>query len=467
MQVSFHGAAQTVTGSKHLITLENGIKILLDCGLFQGMGKETRSLNENFGFNPKEISLVILSHAHIDHSGLLPKLFADGYQGKIYCTPATAKLAEVLLYDSAHIQESDVAFVNKKKAKRGESPITALYTKEHVDEVVRSFETFEYEAVHNILPEVSLTFTDAGHIIGSAAVHLNILENKELKKLTFSGDVGRFNDAILDSPKPFRQADVVIVESTYGDSLHSEFNGTKDALLAHITETCVQDEGHLIIPAFSVGRTQELLYALNELDLEGKLPNIPVYVDSPLSTTVTAITKLFPNTYNKNAKALTAIDSDIFDFKGLHFITKKEESMALNGNPAPCVIISASGMAEAGRVKHHIANNLSNSKNKILFVGYVSPEGLGGRLLAGDAQVKVFTEWFTVVAKVASIRSMSAHGDYEDLLHFLSCQNKELISKLFLVHGEHKVQNNFKDILIKNGFSGIEVPAMHQNFDLS
>jgi metallo-beta-lactamase family protein len=466
MTISFHGAARTVTGSKHLITLADGRQILMDCGMFQGMGKDTLSLNTHLGFNPSEIDVVILSHAHIDHTGLLPMLFAQDYKGKVFCTPPTAALSEVMLADSAHIQEMDVAFVNKKKQKRGEPLIQPLYTKEHVALAVDSFELVEYETPIQVLEGVTLTYTDTGHILGSAAIHLDIIENGQTKKVTFSGDVGRFNDAILDSPQAFRQADYILLESTYGNSLHQHFTGTKEFLFRHINITCEQKKGKLIIPAFSVGRTQELLYALNELEIEGRLPNIPVYVDSPLSTKVTEITRQFPHNYNDVAQALKKVDTDIFGFKGLKFITEKVDSQALNGLHTPCVIISASGMAEAGRIKHHIANNIHDPRNTILFVGYVSPNGLGGRLMAGDEQVKIFTDWYDVKAAVASMRSMSAHGDYEDLLEFLSCQNPKLVNQLFLVHGEQHVQEDFKARLGASGFKNVAIPNMHERFEL-
>jgi metallo-beta-lactamase family protein len=462
MQISFHGAAQTVTGSKHLITLDSGKQILLDCGLFQGMGKETLELNSNFGFTPKDVHYVILSHAHIDHSGLLPKLVRDGFAGKIFCTPATADLIEVMLEDSAHIQASDIKFVNKRRAAKGQAPLVPIYGIEDVQATLALLVEVPYNTLKVVDAELSFEYKDAGHILGSASVHLSLTEAGATRRVTFSGDVGRYNDAILQSPQKFSQADTVIIESTYGNSLHEDFVGTKEALLQHITHTCVDKKGKLVIPAFSIGRTQELLYALNDLELEGKLPKVAYYVDSPLSVKVTEITKKHLELFNADVAEVMRSDADPFEFEGLKFVGTKEESKALNGIEGPCVIISASGMAEAGRIKHHIMNNIHNERNTILLVGYCSPHSLGGRLKAGEKEVKIFTDMYQVVAEVASMRSMSAHGDYDDLLQFLSCQDAAQLKHIFLVHGEHVVQQDFKKILENKGYSNIHIPQMHE-----
>jgi metallo-beta-lactamase family protein len=467
MQLSFHGAAQTVTGSKHLLQLQNGTNILLDCGLFQGMGAQTAGLNANFGFDAKSISYVLLSHAHIDHTGLLPKLYADGFRGNIYCTPATAEIATNLLADSAHIQAADVKFVNKKKAKQGLPPIAALYTETDAAAVAKLFVPIQYDTLTKIDDAVSVLYTEAGHILGSAAVHITVAENGTTKQITFSGDVGRYTDAILRQPAPFAQADYILLESTYGDTLHEDFTGAEQVLLDQIIHTCIDKKGCLVIPAFSVGRTQELLFTLNSLDIAGRLPKVKYIVDSPLSVTMTDIMKKYPKYYNDNAHDDLQYDKDLFAFGGLQIITTKQESMALNNMQEPCVIISASGMAEAGRVKHHIANKVGDAKNTIMLVGYCSPNGLGGRLKAGDKQVRIFTEMYDVQAEVATMRSMSAHGDYDDLLRFLSCQNSAKVQQLFLVHGELEVQQHFKQKLLDKGYTNIQIPEMHQKFILS
>jgi metallo-beta-lactamase family protein len=465
MKIAFHGAARAVTGSKHLLTLNNGTQILLDCGLFQGMGDMTDGLNESFGFDPKRVSIVVLSHAHIDHCGLLPKLVAEGFNGPIYCTPATMDLSLILLMDSAKIHEQDAEYANRH-IKLKEDQEMPLYTEEDVVKTLNLFKVVDYLEDFEITPGVVLRFTDAGHIIGSAAVHLKITENGAETRLTFSGDVGRYGDLILKSPQDYPQADYIIMESTYGDSLHKDLEPIENALKDIITQTCLEKKGKVIIPAFSVGRTQELLFALNALELKKQLPDVLYYVDSPLSKQATEVLKNYPEYYNNGVKQVMKIDEDVFNFKGLKFIENVEESKALNHDQRPCVIISSSGMAEGGRVRHHIKNNIGNQKNTILMVGYASPGSLAGQLIAGKHKVWMFRQEYDVVAEVRSIQSMSAHGDYEDLLEFLNCQNPGLVKQLFLVHGEYDVQQNFAQRLKDHGFDQITIPQYHQSFDL-
>jgi metallo-beta-lactamase family protein len=466
MKISFHGAARTVTGSKHLIQLENGKKILLDCGLFQGMGEQTRALNQDFGFNANEVDYMILSHAHIDHSGLLPKLVKEGYKGPIYCTPATADLTEILLLDSAFIQEADVAFVNKRRIAQGLPALKPLYSVADVKEVIARFIEISYDQHCQIDETISFQYTDTGHILGSAAIHLTINENGQSKRITFSGDVGRYSDLILRAPQPFPQVDYIIIESTYGNSLHQESADTEEALLTYITETCIENRGRLIIPAFSVGRTQELLYALNKLETQGRLPNLPYYVDSPLSTKTTEIVKKHSELFNDRVVDLMKMDKYPFDFKGLEFITEAADSKRLNDRKDPMVIISASGMAEAGRVKHHIANAIGNPRNMILMVGFCEYHSLGAKLMRGEKQVRIYREEFDVKAQVASIRSMSAHGDYDDLCEFLACQDPAKVRQLFVVHGESDVQDEFSQRLLTKGFGNVMAPDLHQTIQL-
>ncbi|MGN7989024.1 MBL fold metallo-hydrolase RNA specificity domain-containing protein [Pedobacter sp. 22226] len=465
MNIAFHGAARTVTGSKHLITLKNGTQILLDCGLFQGMGRVTDKLNDYFGFDAKKVTYLVLSHAHIDHCGLLPKLVAEGFEGKIFCTSATMDLARILMMDSAKIQMQDTEYANRH-LRHGEEMEEALYTEEDVTRTLSLMKIVEYEENFEIEPDIHLKFTDAGHILGSAAVHLTITEDGKPTRITFSGDVGRYGDLLLKSPQQFDQADYILMESTYGDSLHKDLDPIENLLLEIITNTCKVKKGKVIIPAFAVGRTQELLYALNGLELKGKLPDVPYYVDSPLSSKATEILKNHPEVYNNGVKEILKVDHDIFAFKGLRFIESVEESKALNEDPRPCVIISASGMAEAGRVKHHIRNNISNQKNTILMVGYCEPNSLGGKLIAGQKVVEIFRDEYEVKAEVRSIKSMSAHGDYEDLLHFLSCQDPAKVKQLFLVHGEYEVQQHFATRLKNTGFKHVAIPEYHQVFEL-
>jgi metallo-beta-lactamase family protein len=467
MTIKFHGAARSVTGSKHLITLDNGKKLLLDCGMFQGMGDETDALNENFGFDAREVDYVILSHAHIDHCGLMPKLVKDGYNGKIFATPATVELASILMDDSAHIQESDAKFVNKRLAVQG-LPQTAkpLYNAMDVMKTVDMFENVEYSTWYKISNEIEFCFKDAGHIIGSASVSIRIIEAGKTTAICFSGDVGRYNDMILKAPQEFAQADYILLESTYADSLHNDFTPSTDLLLEWIKKTCLEKKGKLIIPAFSVGRTQEILYALNQLSLENRLPVLDYIVDSPLSIKATAIVKNHPTYFNETIQTVLQKDNDPFSFAGLRVTETPDESKQLNFLRTPCVIISASGMAEAGRVKHHISNCIESAKNTILFSGYCEPRSLGGRLKNGDKEVRIFGQWHDVNAEIGEMRSMSAHGDYEDLLHFVSCQDASAVKKVFLVHGEYEKQQKFAKRLIDKGFGIVEIPDRHQEFTL-
>ncbi|MEO6490503.1 MAG: MBL fold metallo-hydrolase [Ferruginibacter sp.] len=466
MKIAFHGAARTVTGSKHLLTLGNGRKILLDCGMFQGMGDETDQLNRDFGFDPATVDHMILSHAHIDHCGLLPKLIKDGYKGKVYATPATKDLAAVMLEDSAGIQEMDVKFENKRRALQGLPYLQPLYTTEDAMNAIEQFVTVEYERWFKIEEGLEFCYSDAGHIIGSAVVNLKITENGKVTRITFSGDVGRYRDIILKSPSAFSQSDIIILESTYGNSLHEEGNSTPDLLLKWITHTCLEKKGKLILPAFSVGRTQEILFALNQLELENRLPGLAYYVDSPLSSKATEIIKSYPQYFNARIQKILMSDKNPFDFHGLKFTKTVDESKMLNYYKDPCVIISASGMAEAGRVKHHISNNIENSRNSIVMTGYCEPHSLGGRLKLHPKEVGIFGQIHEVNAEIGEMRSMSAHGDYNDLSNFLSCQDPQKVRKLFLVHGEYPVQLDFKNRLMKKGFMDVEIPDRHQEIGL-
>jgi metallo-beta-lactamase family protein len=466
MKISFHGASRCVTGSKHLLTLNSGKKILLDCGLFQGMGKETDVLNRHWGFDPKSVDYLVLSHAHIDHSGLIPKLVSDGFTGKIFCTPATLELTGVLLEDSAGIQEDDIKYANKKRKHLHQPMLKPLYTTEEAKKAMDQFRVVDYGEWYTIEEGIELHYTDAGHIIGSAVVNLRIKENGKQQQLTFSGDVGRYRDAILKSPEEFPQADYIILESTYGNSLHDLHQSTPDHLLQWIEQTCLKKKGKLIIPAFSVGRTQEILFSLNQLELENRLPDLDYFVDSPLSIHATEIVKKYPQYFNSRIQKILGKDDDPFKFAGLEYIKTVDDSKLLNFRNEPCVIISASGMADAGRVKHHISNNIENSRNSILMTGYCEPHSLGARLMSGKKEVNIYGVAHEVHAEIGSIRSMSAHGDYEDLSQFLANQDPRQVKKLFLVHGEYNVQEDFKERLIRKGFMDVSIPELHEEFGL-
>lgn len=461
MHITFHGAARQVTGSKHLIQLNDGTSVLLDCGLFQGM-QNADDLNGHFGFNPAKVDYLVLSHAHIDHCGLIPRLVAEGFKGPIICTPATMNLARILLADSARIQMSDAEYIKSYRERKQLEAVDPLYTEADALAALSQFKVVEYNEAYEISPRIKVLFTDAGHLLGSAAVHLSILEDGNYTQITFSGDVGRYGDMILKNPQKFPQADYILLESTYGDSLHRDLKPIENALHDIIQHTCKVRNGKVIIPAFSVGRTQEILYALNALELDNRLPDVPYYVDSPLADQATRVLKEHPEEFNQSVHQVMKIDADPFAFKGLRFVQSTAESIALNDDPRPCVIISSSGMAEAGRVRHHIRNNIGNEKNTILIVGYCEPSSLGGQLLRGEKVVSIFHDEHTVQCEVRSVKSMSAHGDYEDLLKFMSCQEPAKVKKVFLVHGEYQVQQQFAEKVKEAGFRQVEIPAQHQ-----
>jgi metallo-beta-lactamase family protein len=459
MEITFHGAARTVTGSKHLLTTNSGLKILLDCGMFQGMGAEGAELNRHFGFDPREIDYLILSHAHIDHSGLIPKLVREGFNGRILCTPATLDLCDLMLEDSGSIQESDVVFVNKRRRRNGQQEINPLYTADDAIKALQFFDEVKYDTWHTINKEVSFCLTDSGHVLGSAAINLIITEGEKKFNLTFTGDIGRPTDQILKKPAPFPQADYLICESTYGDRTHEAVLNAEEHLLRTVIETCVLNKGKLIIPAFSLDRTQEIVYALDRMETAGKLPSIKVFVDSPLSVKTTQIVEKHIECYNSEVREyMKKGDHEPFNFRNLHYITEASDSKALNSYNEPCIIISASGMAEAGRIKHHIVNNIHDPKNTILIVGYCSPGSLGGRLKAGDKSVRIFGDEHPVKARVETIESYSAHGDYNEMRAYLKCQDPSLVKRVYLVHGDYPVMLSFKEKLLMEGFKDIYIP---------
>ena len=464
MKLQFFGAARTVTGSKHLLTTNSGTRILLDCGLFQGIN--TDELNQNFGFDPASIDFLVLSHAHIDHTGLIPRLVRQGFTGPIYATPATADLCEIMLSDSAHIQEKDLKRINERRNRQGRPELELLYEQADVEQALHQFKTLDYGQLVWLTDEVSILFTDTAHLLGSAAISLTIREEGQEKRLFFSGDIGRPNDQILKRPEPFPQADYIICESTYGDRLHEPEPDMKAHLLQIVQDTCVKRGGKLIIPAFAVDRTQELIYALDQLESEGKLPRLPVYIDSPMAVKATQVMDDHDECFNPQILSYIKKDGSAFDFPNLHYISDVADSKAINDRPGACIIISSSGMAEAGRIKHHIKNNIEDSRNTILLVGYASPVTLGGALKRGDREVRIFGETFTVNAQVAVMDSFSAHADYREMLEFLACQDPAQVKTLFLVHGEYDKQLIWKEKLEAAGFERVEIPSMREQVDL-
>lgn len=459
MQISFHGAARTVTGSKHLISLKNGTKILLDCGMFQGLGAESDTLNSEFGFDPGTLHCLVLSHAHIDHSGLIPKLVKDGFAGKIFATPPTRDLCAILLEDSANIQNGN--------GKKEEIDSDAFYTPEDVAAAMPLFEAVEYKQPVEIAPGVTLVFNDTGHLLGSASAHLTIAEDDTTTTVCFSGDIGRFRSPILCPPESFPQADHIILESTYGNKLHEAVFSTTDYLMKIIKRTCIERKGQLVIPAFSLGRTQELLYFLNQLSLEKRLPDIPVFVDSPLSFVATGIFKKYIGYFNDTLQKIMSVDDDPFDFKGLHFTQNVDQSKEAAAYNEPCIVIAASGMADAGRIRHHIAATVENSNNTILLVGYCTPSSLGGKLQNGARSVHIMGKDYDVNAAIEVMHSMSAHGDADDIARFVSCQDAAAVKAIYLVHGEYESMVTLRDKLSKKGFENIIIPNLHEIIDLA
>ncbi|TNE54206.1 MAG: MBL fold metallo-hydrolase [Bacteroidetes bacterium] len=466
MKVKFLGAARTVTGSKHLITTKSGRRILLDCGFFQGKGQESEEKNRHLGLDPRMIHYLILSHAHIDHSGNIPYLVKQGYSGPIYCTSATKDLCEIMLRDSAHIQESDVKYINKRRIKRGQEPLKPLYNEADVRKAMSQFVTIPYDEEYRIDDDIIVRLTDSGHILGSAAVNLKIKEDGQERKICFTGDIGRYDGSILRDPQEFPECEVLICESTYGNRLHSTNELSQRQLYDAIHETCVQNQGKLIIPAFSLGRTQELVYALDRMATNKVLPEIPVYVDSPLSTNATRVIREHKECFNRDILDYMERDPDPFGFDKLTYIREVEASKALNAEHGPSIIISASGMMEAGRIKHHVANNIGDPKNTILIVGYAEPSSLGGRIRNGSKRVRIFGEEYEVKAKVVVLDSYSAHADYQEMIRYLSCQNKKTLKRIFLVHGEYDSQIHFKGHLQEAGFGRISIPAEGDEIEL-
>lgn len=462
------GATEMVTGSKHLLQTADGIRLLFDCGLVQGYRSDKDNLNRHFGFDPSGIHFLLLSHAHIDHCGLIPRLVREGFSGKIVCTSATKDLTLLMLDDSAHIQTDDLRYVNERRRKRGEKLLEPLYDETDVYACRELFEIIPYNLRVDLTPDISVEYTDAGHLLGSAAVHVDIKQGrgKAPLRISFTGDIGRYGKDILKDPEPFRQCDYLICEGTYGDRIHQNFVEAENFLLDIVNETCVRKRGKLIIPAFSVGRTQSIIYALDRLKNKGLLPAIPIFVDSPLSVKSTEIIRKHKECYDEDLLHYLSKDPNPFGFDNLHYISKAEDSKSLNALDEPCVIISAAGMAEAGRVKHHIRNSIDSPNNTILFVGYCTPESLGGRLVSGEKEVKIFGEWYKVNCRVMSYSSYSAHADRNEIMQFLSCQDVSKIKHVFLVHGEKEALHAIKETFLESGFSKVSVPKFAEAFIL-
>ena len=461
VSIEFWGAARTVTGSMHLLQVGNK-RILLDCGLYQGHRDEAFQRNSMFPFDPRTIDAVILSHAHIDHSGNLPGLVHQGFSGPIYSTAATESLCAVMLKDSAHIQEKDTEYVNKRHMKKGLPPVKALYSQKDVDDTVSLLTPCDYSTPFHVIDGVECRFEDAGHILGSASVSLSIRSNGVRTTLAFSGDLGRPNLPILRDPVVIGddQTEYLICESTYGGRFHKPVRDMEDQLFEPISRA-IERKAKVVIPAFSVGRTQEIVYILHQLSASGRLGHIPVFVDSPLSVNVTEVFRRHPECFDAETLSILNADdhNDPFGFDRLTYIHTLEESKALNDRSGPFIVISASGMCEAGRVLHHLANTVDDPRNMVLIVGYQAENTLGKRLVMREPVVNIFGEPHTVKAEVVVLNSFSAHADHNELLEYLRRFPRRPLRRIFVVHGDPDQCEKFGATLTEERFGDVVVPA--------
>ncbi len=464
MRIDFHGAAHTVTGSQHLLEI-NGQRLLLDCGLYQGRRDESYARNLTFSHDPRKVDAVLLSHAHIDHCGNLPNLVDDGFEGPIYATRATVDLATIMMADSGRIQESDAEFVNKKRYARGETPIAPLYTEADAVAAAKLFRGIDYSAPFEPLPGVVARFVEAGHILGSAAISLEIEEKGRKFRFWFSGDIGRYDLPLLRDPVLPDAAEYLLMECTYGDKSHNDPAAAFDEFREVVKRT-LERGGKLIIPAFAVGRTQEIVYHLNEMMHTGDVPNVPVFVDSPLAVRASNVFKQHPECFDAETRQFVEeARHPALDFKMLTYVQSVEESKALNERKDPMVIISASGMAESGRILHHLKNNIENPKNTVCIVSWQAPHTLGRRLADREKQIKIFGEVYDRNAEVATIGGLSGHAG-QDLLIKYAAGVKSSVKKIFLVHGEEKQAGILTDKLKEQNLREVYYPELHSSVEI-
>jgi metallo-beta-lactamase family protein len=461
MEITFHGAAQTVTGSQHLLTI-NGARVLLDCGLYQGKRSEANYRNRHFLFRPREVDAVVLSHAHIDHSGLLPNLGRQGFRGPIYATQATRDLCDYMLRDSGRIQEADADYLNRRARKRGRpADYEPLYTEADAEAVLPQFQGRAYKAPFEVAPGVTATFYDAGHMLGSASVVLEVSERGGRKlRLAFSGDIGRMNLPILRDPTLLSDVDVAIMESTYGGRSHQPPEAAF-AELTQVVKATVARGGKLIIPSFAVGRAQEIVYELNRLIRAGEIPPLPVFVDSPLATDVSEVFQAHADLYDEETRAFMRQNGSPLAFSSLTYTRSVEESKALNTRPGPFVIISTSGMAESGRILHHLKNNIEDPRNTILIVSWQAPNTLGRRLADRVSPVNIYGEPYPVKAQVVTINGYSGHAGHELLVRWAQALRPR-VKRVFLVHGEPPALNALRLALHTAGVPGVHAPQLHE-----
>jgi metallo-beta-lactamase family protein len=464
MRITFHGAARTTTGSMYLLEI-NGSRILLECGLYQGKREESIERNCCFHFDPKSLDAAILSHAHIDHCGNFPNLCKQGFEGNIYCTFATRDLASIMLEDSAEIQRDDAEFVSRKRAQKGLPPVQPLYSATDAEKAVRQFVAINYDRPMPVADGVTVTFKDAGHILGSAQVVLDVREGGRRFRFLFSGDIGRPGQDILRDPQPVENVDFLMIESTYGGRLHSTPVDARDELCTLIS-AALKRGGKVIVPAFSVGRTQAIVYALNQLTEAGKIPRVPVFVDSPLSVNATEVFRLHPECFDEQTYRFLREKGNPFGMENLTYIREKSLSMKLNELKEPAIIISASGMAEAGRIRHHLKNHIGNPDNLVLFVGYCAEHTLGAAILAGKNPVNIFGEPQAVRAQVAKIDAFSGHADRNELSGYVKSLTGD-IKHISVIHGEEQQSLAFAETLRQlKPRATVLVPEMGQSVEL-
>jgi metallo-beta-lactamase family protein len=462
IKITFTGAAGDVTGSRHLIEAK-GQKILLDCGLYQGRRKDTYERNLNFPFDPTTINTLLISHAHIDHIGNVPNLVKQGFKGDIHCTLATADLVNLMLLDSAHIQENDIRFVNKIRDKHKQPPVEPLYTMADIPPVIRLLQGHSYDRQFN-LNGFQAVFREAGHILGAALTVLTFEDTGRKLSVCYTGDLGRPNMPIVRDPDDITDADILIIESTYGNRLHRDINQVGDRLAAVINETAGRG-GKLIVPTFALERTQEILYTLHLLRIAKRIPEIPVFVDSPLATNATEIFRLHPECFDDETNRLLQTVDDPFGFSHLHFTRTTDESKALNAIDQPIIILAGSGMAESGRILHHLKNNIENPLNTILIVGWQSENTLGRKIQDKYPQVPIFGEFYDLKCQVEVMDEFSAHADHNDLINWIT-RGKESWQKVFLVHGEPDATSSLAQVLKENGLRDVIVPKLGESFEL-
>ena len=465
MTLTFWGAARTVTGSLHFLELADGTRLFLDCGLYQGRREEAKEINKSFPCDPTTVDAVLLSHAHIDHAGLLPKLYREGFRGTVYATHATRDLCALMLRDSAYIQEKDADFYNRKIRKKGQPEVEPLYDMEDAEGVLNLFHGVPYDKPFTVPGGVEVVYRDAGHILGSASMTLDIQEDGRTKRLGFTGDLGNPGRPILRDPTPLPPVDWLISESTYGGKEHEPVDKAKERLAAIITETAARG-GRVVIPAFAVGRTQEIVHNLDQLWNEDAIPHIPVFVDSPLAVNATAVFQTHPECYDAELLEYMLTDDNPFGFERLEYVREASRSKELNGMRVPFVVISASGMAEAGRILHHLRNTVEDPKHTVLIVGYQAEHTLGRRIVERRDTIKIFGQPHQLNAQVEVMNTFSAHADEPGLVNFISAIDQDRLQEVFLVHGDLDRQELLTSALAEAGVTSVRSPARGEVVEL-